>query len=65
MINHRKKMLTKVLAMMIAGLFGLESVATAASLPIKIVPLRGISTVTAGSESKKLINPLCKINYKI
>ncbi|MEI8389749.1 MAG: hypothetical protein WCG23_07665 [bacterium] len=57
MINHRKKMLTKMLAMMIAGLFGLESVATAASLPIKIVPLRGISTVTAGSESKKLINP--------
>ncbi|HBG49995.1 MAG TPA: hypothetical protein DDW90_10995 [Cyanobacteria bacterium UBA9971] len=50
MIKHRKKLLTNILAMTIAGLFGLESLAAAASMPVKVVPLRAASNI------KKVIN---------
>ena len=53
MIKHRKKLLTNILAITIAGLFGLESLAATASLPLKVVPLRAASNI-----KKEVYNPI-------
>jgi len=53
MIKHRKKLLTNVLSITIAGLFGLEHIAAAATMPVKVVPLRAASNIT-----KQVNNPI-------
>ncbi len=64
MINYRKKLLTKTLAIMIAGLFGLEAIAAGSSLP-QSMPLRGESNVTKAASSPDVTNIQLKGGVKI
>lgn len=64
MINYRKKLLTKTLAITIAGFFSLEAIAAGSSLP-QSMPLRGESNVTKAASSPDVANIQLKGGVKI